>query len=143
MLAGIARALRPDGVFLMVDIRASSNLEDNIDSPFGPFLYTVSTMHCMTVSLAQGGAGLGTVWGEQRAEQMLRDAGFGSIEVDARRRGSAQHLLRRPPELTRAGLGQPKAAMPVISRPRISACIVSVPSTVATTSMSPRCRATL
>ena len=81
VLAGIARALRPDGVFLMVDIRASSNLEDNIDSPFGPFLYTVSTMHCMTVSLAQGGVGLGTVWGEQRAEQMLRAAGFGSIEV--------------------------------------------------------------
>ena len=33
-------------------------------------------MHCMTVSLAQGGAGLGTMWGEELAEKMLEDAGF-------------------------------------------------------------------
>ncbi len=81
VLAGIEAALRPDGVFLMVDIQASSNLEDNVDHPVGPFLYTVSTMHCMTVSLALGGDGLGTAWGEQKAQQMLADAGFGSVET--------------------------------------------------------------
>ncbi len=81
VLAGIAKALRPDGVFLMVDIRASSRLEDNLDHLFGPFLYTVSTMHCMTVSLALGGVGLGTVWGRQLATQMLQDAGFSSVEL--------------------------------------------------------------
>lgn len=81
VLAGIARALRPGGVFLMVDIQASSNLEDNLDHPVGPFLYTVSTMHCMTVSLSLEGAGLGTVWGEQKAQQMLADAGFGSVHT--------------------------------------------------------------
>ena len=32
----------------------------------------------MTVSLALGGDGLGTVWGEQTAERMLREAGFGA-----------------------------------------------------------------
>jgi SAM-dependent methyltransferase len=81
VLANIARALRPDGVFLMVDIRASSSLEDNLDHMLAPFLYTVSTMHCMTVSLALDGDGLGTMWGRQLATRMLHDAGFTSIEV--------------------------------------------------------------
>ena len=81
VLAGIAHALRRDGVFLMVDIRASSNLHENFDLPTAPFLYTVSTLHCMTVSLAQHGVGLGTAWGEQVACSMLRDAGFSTIEI--------------------------------------------------------------
>jgi ubiquinone/menaquinone biosynthesis C-methylase UbiE len=81
VLAGIAKSLRPGGVFLMVDIKASSNLEDNLDMPLATFLYGVSTMHCMTVSLSLGGDGLGTVWGEQKARQMLADAGFSSVEV--------------------------------------------------------------
>ena len=81
VLAGIAAALRPGGTFLMVDIEASSNLEDNVEHPFAPFLYGVSTMHCMTVSLSLGGDGLGTVWGRQKASEMLTDAGFSSVEV--------------------------------------------------------------
>jgi SAM-dependent methyltransferase len=81
VLAGIARALRPDGVFLMVDIRASSNLEENLELPLAPFLYTASTLHCMTVSLALAGDGLGTMWGEQTARRMLADAGFGRVDV--------------------------------------------------------------
>ena len=35
----------------------------------------------MTVSLADGGFGLGTAWGEQLALQMLADAGFASVNV--------------------------------------------------------------
>ncbi|TCC02993.1 class I SAM-dependent methyltransferase [Kribbella soli] len=81
VLAGIAAALRPGGTFLMVDIQASSNLEENLDNPFATFLYGVSTMHCMTVSLSLGGDGLGTVWGEQKARQMLAEAGFSSVQV--------------------------------------------------------------
>jgi SAM-dependent methyltransferase len=81
VLAGIARALRKDGVFLMVDIRASSKLEENLDHPMGPMLYGVSTLHCMTVSLALDGEGLGTVWGEQRARELLREAGFADPDV--------------------------------------------------------------
>ena len=71
MLQGIADALRPDGVFLCVDVAASSHLEDNIDHPLGPVIYTISTFHCMTVSLALDGAGLGAAWGEQTAHAML------------------------------------------------------------------------
>ncbi len=81
VLAGIRRALAPDGVFLMQDIAGSSRLEENLDHPLAPFLYTVSTMHCMTVSLAQDGEGLGTMWGREKALEMLADAGFGPVEV--------------------------------------------------------------
>jgi SAM-dependent methyltransferase len=82
VLAEIARVLRPGGVFLMVDIKASSQVEDNVGVPFATYLYTVSTMHCMTVSLAQGGAGLGTCWGRELAEKMLQDAGLRDITVE-------------------------------------------------------------
>ena len=74
--------LRPDGTFLMQDILASSHLEKNLENPIATFLYTISTMHCMTVSLAQGGAGLGTCWGRELAEKMLRDAGFADVTVE-------------------------------------------------------------
>ena len=81
VLANIYRALRPGGVFLMVDIKASSRLEDNIGVPFASYLYAVSTMHCMSVSLGLDGDGLGTVWGRQLATSMLADAGFGDVQV--------------------------------------------------------------
>ncbi|VFJ12818.1 class I SAM-dependent methyltransferase [Candidatus Nitrosocosmicus franklandus] len=82
VLSKIRDALKFDGVFLMQDIAASSNVEENIQNPLAPSLYTFSTMHCMTVSLAQNGEGLGTVWGRQMAEQKLKDAGFsGPIDV--------------------------------------------------------------
>ena len=82
VLEAVAEALNPGGLFLMQDIAASSYLEKNIDHPIATFLYTVSTMHCMTVSLAQGGAGLGTCWGEELAGEMLSLAGFKSVRVE-------------------------------------------------------------
>ena len=82
VLEGIAAALKDDGVYLMQDIAGSSHLHNNMDHPLGPFMYTVSTMHCMTVSLAQGGEGLGTMWGEEKALEMLEEAGFGVVEVE-------------------------------------------------------------
>jgi ubiquinone/menaquinone biosynthesis C-methylase UbiE len=81
VLEGIARSLRTDGVYLCVDIAASSILADNLDHPLAPMLYTVSCMHCMTVSLAEDGMGLGAMWGEQKARQMLVDAGFRSVDA--------------------------------------------------------------
>jgi len=81
VLKSIAEALRPGGTFLMVDVAASSNVEENIEHPLGPALYMFSTLHCMTVSLALNGEGLGTVWGEQLARQKLADAGFTNVDV--------------------------------------------------------------
>jgi len=81
VLKGIADSLRPGGVFLCVDIAGSSNVEENAEHPLAPMLYSVSTFHCMTVSLAYDGAGLGTMWGEQKANEMFRAAGFTSVET--------------------------------------------------------------
>ncbi|WP_019624033.1 class I SAM-dependent methyltransferase [Thioalkalivibrio thiocyanoxidans] len=80
-LEGIHRALAPEGIYLMQDIRGSGAIRDDLDHPLGPFLYTVSCMHCMPVSLAQGGPGLGAMWGEPRAREYLARAGFHDIQV--------------------------------------------------------------
>ncbi len=63
----------------MADIAASSRLENNLELPWAAFLYAISTVHCMSVSLAQGGAGLGAAWGVELAEEMVRAAGFTSV----------------------------------------------------------------
>lgn len=81
VLDNIYRALKPGGVFLMQDIAGSSRVEQNMDLPLAPLLYTVSTMHCMTVSLAQNGKGLGTMWGKEKALEMLAEAGFSDVQV--------------------------------------------------------------
>ena len=81
VLQGIYHILAPDGLFSMVDIAAESNLAENLDHPMGPFLYTVSLMHCMPVGLVDGGAGLGMMWGREKAVNMLKQAGFPKIQV--------------------------------------------------------------
>jgi 2-polyprenyl-3-methyl-5-hydroxy-6-metoxy-1,4-benzoquinol methylase len=81
VLKGIHRALKPDGVYLMQDIKGSSHVHNNRAHPIGTFLYTVSCMHCMTVSLAQGGEGLGAMWGEEKTQEYLQRAGFRAIET--------------------------------------------------------------
>ncbi len=79
VLRGIHRALKSDGVYLMQDINGSSHVDRDVEHPLGTFLYTASCMHCMTVSLAQGGEGLGAMWGEERTREYLQKAGFASI----------------------------------------------------------------
>lgn len=74
-------SLKSGGVFLMQDILSSTELAENIDHPLGPFLYTISCLHCMSVSLSQNGAGLGAMWGKEKASDMLKDAGFVGVEV--------------------------------------------------------------
>jgi len=81
VLAGISRALRGDGLFLMQDIAGSSHVHEDCDNAMAPFLYTVSCMHCMTVSLSDEGAGLGAMWGKDLACRMLTEAGFGDVSV--------------------------------------------------------------
>lgn len=81
VLRHIRSALRPDGVFLMQDIKASSRVDGNDNQPLAPFIYTISTMHCMSVSLAQGGIGVGAAWGRELACKMLGEAGFTHVDV--------------------------------------------------------------
>jgi hypothetical protein len=73
VLRGIHRARKADGVYLMQDIAASSYVRNTLVHPLGTFLYTISCMPCMTVSLAQGG--------EEKTRASLRRAGFRSIET--------------------------------------------------------------
>ena len=80
MLRGIHRTLKRDGVYLMQDIKGSSFVHNNLQHPLGTVLYTVSCMHCMTVSLAQDGEGLGAMWGEEKTRDYLAKAGFGSVK---------------------------------------------------------------
>ncbi|MBW2439368.1 MAG: class I SAM-dependent methyltransferase [Deltaproteobacteria bacterium] len=80
-LEGVHHILVPGGRFSMVDIAARTNLEDNLDHPMGPFLYTVSLMHCLPVGLADGGSGLGMMWGQEKAVEMLKAAGFAKVQV--------------------------------------------------------------
>ncbi len=73
--------LSGNGAFSMVDIDAQSRISQNKTHPMGPFLYTVSLMHCMPVGLSDGGTGLGMMWGRDRAVALLKSAGFKNISV--------------------------------------------------------------
>lgn len=81
MVDGIFRSLKPGGDWLCVDIQASSHVGENLNHPMGTFLYSVSCQHCMTVSLAYDGVGLGAMWGVQKAREVFANAGFTDIVV--------------------------------------------------------------
>jgi hypothetical protein len=81
VLRNIRLALRRGGTYFMQDILASSHVHHNVDHALGPLIYTVSCMHCMSVSLANGGPGLGAAWGKEKALDMLRHAGFADVRV--------------------------------------------------------------
>jgi 2-polyprenyl-3-methyl-5-hydroxy-6-metoxy-1,4-benzoquinol methylase len=83
VLGGVAAALRRDGVFLMQEVAGTSRMADDAAHPLAPFLYALSCMHCMTVSLSADGAGLGAMWGTATARRMLAEAGFRRVEVAA------------------------------------------------------------
>jgi SAM-dependent methyltransferase len=81
VLERVYAALRPGGIFLMQDIAGHTKLDDNRSHAFGPLFYTISTMHCMSVSLSAGGPGLGSMWGREKAVEMLGAAGFTNVQV--------------------------------------------------------------
>lgn len=94
VLKGIRDALKPGGVFSMIDIKADSCIHSNKEHPMGPLLYTVSLMHCMQVAMVDGGKGLGMMWGRQQATAMLEEAGFRNIkELDIPNDGFNLHFM--------------------------------------------------
>ncbi len=79
LLRAIREALRPDGIYVCLDINSSHRLEENA-GPLGSFFYGVSNLYCMTTSLANGGAGLGTVgFHERKVRELCTEAGFSSV----------------------------------------------------------------
>jgi len=79
LLKSIRAALKPDGTYLMVEVNVSNDVADNIN-PMGRMMYSASTLYCMTVSLAHGGAGIGAMMGEAKARELVQQAGFGRFE---------------------------------------------------------------
>jgi SAM-dependent methyltransferase len=79
LLKSIRAALKPDGTYLMVEVNVSNDVADNIN-PMGRMMYSASTLYCMTVSLAHGGAGIGAMMGEAKARELVQQAGFGEFK---------------------------------------------------------------
>ena len=82
VLENIYHSLSSRGSFMMQDISGSTHVHKNISHPVGTLLYTISCMHCMTVSLEQGGEGLGAMWGIEKAQDMLRETGFKKVKIN-------------------------------------------------------------
>jgi 2-polyprenyl-3-methyl-5-hydroxy-6-metoxy-1,4-benzoquinol methylase len=78
-LERIREVLAEDGVYVWSEPNCSANAHEN-RNPVGKAFHAISPMHCMTVSLAFGGAGLGTVIGEQGARELAQQAGFRQFE---------------------------------------------------------------
>ncbi len=96
VLRGVRDALAPDGLFLMVDTKFASRLEDNSANPYAPLSYGVSLLFCVPTSIATGGTGLGAMWGQELAREMLADAGFTDVEVlDTPRPQNCMYVCRR------------------------------------------------
>ena len=81
VLENIYKMLKKGGCFSLYDIRAHSNVAENVGTPFLPLKYTASLFHCMPVSLFfDGGKGLGTCWGKELAIKMLENTGFTDVK---------------------------------------------------------------
>jgi ubiquinone/menaquinone biosynthesis C-methylase UbiE len=79
MMKTIRKALKDDGTWLLVDIKAHDSLELNVSkNPMASLLYGISVLSCMSSAMSEdGGEGLGTLGlSAVRAESMARDAGF-------------------------------------------------------------------
>ncbi|MBV8771304.1 MAG: methyltransferase domain-containing protein [Deltaproteobacteria bacterium] len=75
LMAAIRRSLKDDGTYLVQEVNVSDKVEENM-KPLGKMVYSVSTLYCMTTSLAHGGAGIGTAMGERKARELASAAGF-------------------------------------------------------------------
>jgi SAM-dependent methyltransferase len=79
LLQSIRRALMPGGVYVCLDINCSDKLEENAN-PLGAMFHGVSVFYCMTTSLANNGAGLGTLgFHEAKVRDLCEKAGFSSV----------------------------------------------------------------
>lgn len=76
LMSSLRGALAPGGSYLLLEMNASGDVDENVN-PIGRFLYSVSTLYCMTTSLAHDGAGIGACMGQAKAEELAEEAGFG------------------------------------------------------------------
>jgi ubiquinone/menaquinone biosynthesis C-methylase UbiE len=74
----VRAALAADGVWLVVEPFASGRLEDDL-GPWGRLVSSMSALHCLPTSLADGGGALGPRAGFAAIAEVLRAAGFGTV----------------------------------------------------------------
>ena len=78
-LKSIRGAIADDGFYVWSEPNVHENPMQR-RNPVGKSFSALSPLHCMTVSLAYNGAGLGTVIGETTIMKMAREADFTSID---------------------------------------------------------------
>jgi SAM-dependent methyltransferase len=74
-------ALNGDGDWLVADIKAGKDFEDNAKIPTRSLFYSMSVVFCMNSAMSEpGGAGLGTLGlNEDKLSEIVRGAGFSSV----------------------------------------------------------------
>lgn len=82
VIQAIRRSIKPDGVWVIKDIRCSDDIEENFENPMSPLFYGISVIYCMSAALSEpGGAGLGTMgFNPELAEDMTQEGGFSEFE---------------------------------------------------------------
>jgi 2-polyprenyl-3-methyl-5-hydroxy-6-metoxy-1,4-benzoquinol methylase len=83
VIAAIRRAIRPDGTWLIKDIRSKPSLRENLSNPLLALFYGFSVSACMSSGLSEpGGAGLGTLgFNPEVARKMTAAGGFTRFRI--------------------------------------------------------------
>ncbi len=78
VIASIRRAIKPDGTWLIKDIRSSPDFETNMKNPMLAMMYGFSVSACMSSALSEpDGMGLGTLgFNPEVARTMTAEGGF-------------------------------------------------------------------
>lgn len=79
VMRAIRASLKPDGTWLLVDIKAFDTFAENMNkNPMASLMYGISVMSCMSSAMSlPDGAGLGTLGlPESKAREMAEEAGF-------------------------------------------------------------------
>ncbi|MBW2282052.1 MAG: methyltransferase domain-containing protein [Deltaproteobacteria bacterium] len=94
----IRAAIRPDGIWLIADIKARATYEENVErNPMAALMYATSVLVCMSSGLSEAdGLGLGTLGlHPDLARKMTEEAGFASFEtVDLDHPANAFYAVR-------------------------------------------------
>jgi 2-polyprenyl-3-methyl-5-hydroxy-6-metoxy-1,4-benzoquinol methylase len=79
ILSAIRSALSSDGRYVCLEINCADRPQENL-GPLGTVLYGLSLAYCLPVSLAEGGAGLGTLGlPKSRLSELASEAGFSRV----------------------------------------------------------------
>jgi SAM-dependent methyltransferase len=83
VIHAIRQAMKPDGTWLIKDIRSDPDFKVNMRNPLLAMFYGFSVSACMSSALSEpGGAGLGTLgFNPEVAENMVTEAGFSKFKL--------------------------------------------------------------